>query len=249
MAKAQTEITCTCSQQHADPDKAPEACAVCKNKPANHNKGKIWQKGPYVVNNFEHRHAAQQRILEMQQKQITEQQKLIEELQYLQKQQMLQQKLLQQESAKVTVGGASSTEGVESIHKTLAHLQSHISKLQTQLTASYEAKPGSQGMVQDIVIGDLTTPMTSQRPAATSDSLRIDLSDVVEQDTRGAGDAGANKMAATLSVVTSESSGLGQTKALSTVTAASTTAKAEATRPGSARYYGLLTWRSHVTAV
>ena len=59
-----------------------------------------WEKTPFVVNNLEHRHAAQQQMLEVQQKQIKEQQRLIEDLQYLQKQQLLQQQVTMQEMLK-----------------------------------------------------------------------------------------------------------------------------------------------------
>jgi len=66
-----------------------------------------------TVGNYEHRHQAQQKILEMQQKQIKEQQRLIEEMQYLQKQQMLQQQLTQQQVMKQKSGwvqpGSKST--------------------------------------------------------------------------------------------------------------------------------------------
>ena len=50
----------------------------------------------FTPNNFEHRHQAQQKILETQQKQIKEQQRLIEELQYVQHQQIFTQQLAQQ---------------------------------------------------------------------------------------------------------------------------------------------------------
>ena len=148
---------------------------------------------PFVVNNFEHRHAAQQRILAMQQKQIQEQQRLIEELQYLQKQQMLQQKLLSQQEhaaklAKLSDNGDGGDntpkDGVDTIHRTLAHLQGHIAKLQQQLMDNSESllggvgsggvtgpnkatgngSPGTSGvtMVQDIQITDLDTYDTSR---------------------------------------------------------------------------------------
>ena len=62
----------------------------------NHSRKSSWQKPPFVVNNMEHRHNAQQKILEQQQKQIQEQQKLIEELTHLQKQQLMQQQITTQ---------------------------------------------------------------------------------------------------------------------------------------------------------
>ena len=52
-------------------------------------------RAPYSARQFDHRHAAQQKILSEQQKQIHEQQRLIKEMQYLQRQQMLQQQLVQ----------------------------------------------------------------------------------------------------------------------------------------------------------
>ena len=165
-------------------------------------------KQPFSVNNFEHRHAAQQKILEAQQKQIKEQQRLIEELQYLQKQQMLQQQLLQQESAKAALsgGGASGSggaEGVQSIHNTLAHLQTHIARLQRQLTASYDAAQvappaAAAAIVHDIAVTDCDDDDAGvdgsgggghqQRAPAASESLRIDLSCI---DADGGGGGGA----------------------------------------------------------
>jgi len=47
----------------------------------------------FVANSFEHRHRAQQQLLEQQQKQLREQRQLIEEMQSLQRQQLLQQHL------------------------------------------------------------------------------------------------------------------------------------------------------------
>ena len=47
----------------------------------------------FAVNNFEHRHRAQQRILEQQQPQLRGQKRIIDDMQPLQRQQMLQQRL------------------------------------------------------------------------------------------------------------------------------------------------------------
>lgn len=49
--------------------------------------------GGFAVNSFEHRHRAQQQLLEQQHQQLREQQRLIEEMQALQRQQLLQQQL------------------------------------------------------------------------------------------------------------------------------------------------------------
>ena len=110
------------SQSHLCSNCSPEAQNVDSEKEAKSGK-KPWAKSAYSVNNFEHRHAAQQKILEMQQKQIKEQQKLIEELQYLQKQQMLQQQLLQQENVKRQMGGGGASQSAETIQNTLTGLQ------------------------------------------------------------------------------------------------------------------------------
>lgn len=50
----------------------------------------VTQKTPFMVNNFENRHNAQQEILRKQQEQIREQQKMIQELQYQQQMSVLQ---------------------------------------------------------------------------------------------------------------------------------------------------------------
>ena len=57
---------------------------------------------------MEHRHNAQQKILEQQQKQIQEQQKLIEELTHLQKQQLMQQQITTQALLQQQMGKDSS---------------------------------------------------------------------------------------------------------------------------------------------
>ncbi len=57
---------------------------------------------------MEHRHTAQQKILEQQQKQIKEQQKLIEELTYLQKQQLNQQQIMAEALLKQNSGQDAS---------------------------------------------------------------------------------------------------------------------------------------------
>lgn len=78
------------------------------------------------VNNFEHRHRAQQRILEQQQQQLREQQKLIEEMRALQRQQMLQQQLAatQQRQAALNLPQRGTKTGVEPTH--LADMQSEL---------------------------------------------------------------------------------------------------------------------------
>ncbi|XP_041372420.1 coiled-coil domain-containing protein 191-like [Gigantopelta aegis] len=48
-----------------------------------------WMNSPYIVNNFEHRYTAQQKMLHEQQKQIRDQQRLLEEIQYNQRNQQL----------------------------------------------------------------------------------------------------------------------------------------------------------------
>ena len=144
---------------------------------------------PFAVNNFEHRHAAQQKILEMQQKQIQEQQKLIEELQYLQRQQMLQQQLLQQESVKANLTGQGG-DNVASIHNTLSNLQSHIARLQKQLTANASGETPSvdePSVVQDISLSDSSYSVVARKPHVGSDEgLRIDLSEMQGDETRRA---------------------------------------------------------------
>ncbi|KAK6173528.1 hypothetical protein SNE40_016960 [Patella caerulea] len=52
-----------------------------------------WMNTHFVVNNFEHRYTAQQKILSEQQNQLKEQKRLIEELQYTQKNQLLKNQL------------------------------------------------------------------------------------------------------------------------------------------------------------
>ena len=124
------------------------------------SKKAAWEKTPFTVNNFEHRHAAQQKILEMQQKQIKEQHKLIEELQYLQKQQLLQQQLLQQEQGKRQIddGGGDT----QSIQNTLTHLQKHIHKLQQQIIE------GGSGAVT-------SSPVTKDGESAVQENSRVIL--------------------------------------------------------------------------
>ena len=114
----------------------------------NHSRKNSWQKPPFVVNNMEHRHNAQQKILEQQQKQIQEQQKLIEELTHLQKQQLMQQQittqaLLQQQMGKdsdVTPKDSeiipkSSQNKNNTAAKNVPSMKNHPDKLQRDLAA------------------------------------------------------------------------------------------------------------------
>lgn len=66
-------------------------------RPSDDRRTRVRSVPAFVVNNFEHRHQAQQRILETQQKQLKEQQRLIEDLQDLQRQQLLTQQLTHQQ--------------------------------------------------------------------------------------------------------------------------------------------------------
>lgn len=147
---------------------------------------KTWEKAPFLVNNFEHRHAAQQRILEMQQKQIKEQQRLIEELQYLQKQQLLQQELLRQEQVKVQLG--SNTSGTDSIQNTLTHLQNHIQNLQEQIlqhgVGNSSKDSGSPSVETAVVARDLedeeeSTAYNGPGSSAVNGQLKLNLDDVL----------------------------------------------------------------------
>jgi TolA-binding protein len=82
------------------------------------------------LNNFEHRHKAQQRILEQQQQQLREQQKLIEEMRALQRQQMLQQQLAATQQRQAALAGPQhgGKTGVEP-----THLQIHLANMQSEL--------------------------------------------------------------------------------------------------------------------
>ena len=97
---------------------------------------------------MEHRHNAQQKILEQQQKQIQEQQKLIEELTHLQKQQLMQQQittqaLLQQHVGKDSVDTHKDSEIISkgalnknnTAAKNVPNMKNHLDKLQRDLAA------------------------------------------------------------------------------------------------------------------
>ena len=77
--------------------------------------------GGFAVNSFEHRHRAQQQLLEQQQQQLREQQRLIEEMQALQRQQLLQQRLAagQQQKSANSDGQFEPTH----LHRALASIQ------------------------------------------------------------------------------------------------------------------------------
>ena len=76
------------------------------------------------VNSFEHRHRAQQQLLEQQQQQLREQRKLIEEMQALQRQQLLQQQLAagQQQTSANSNGQFEPTH----LHRALASIQHDV---------------------------------------------------------------------------------------------------------------------------
>ena len=95
---------------------------------------------------MDHRHNAQQKILEQQQKQIQEQQKLIEELTHLQKQQLMQQQittqaLLQQQMGKDSnvvpqdseIIPKSSQNKNNTPAKNVPSMKNHLDKLQRDL--------------------------------------------------------------------------------------------------------------------
>ena len=97
---------------------------------------------------MEHRHNAQQEILEQQQKQIQEQQKLIEELTYLQKQQLMQQEITTQALLQQQLGKDSNvapkdleiiSKSVQNKNNTAAKnapkMTNHLDKLQKDLVA------------------------------------------------------------------------------------------------------------------
>ena len=97
---------------------------------------KPWEKTPFLVNNFENRHNAQQAILENQQKQLKEQQRIIEELQYLQKQQLLQQQVTTQHLLGQARSGPAPQFDLEKDaqdKEKITKLQAHLSKLQKSL--------------------------------------------------------------------------------------------------------------------
>ena len=117
----------------------------------NHSRKNSWKKPPFVVNNMEHRHNAQQKILEQQQKQIQEQQKLIEELTYLQKQQLMQQQITTEALLQQQVGNDSNAtpKDLEIISKSVQNkittaaknvpkMANHLDKLQRDLIAEGE---------------------------------------------------------------------------------------------------------------
>ena len=88
-------------------------------EPSNHNN----------VNSFQHRHDAQQRILEQQQQQLREQRHIIEEMQALQRQQMLQQQLgatSQRPSSGQLPGTKQKTFEPTHLHKHLVNLQNDL---------------------------------------------------------------------------------------------------------------------------
>ena len=114
----------------------------------NHSRKNSWQKPPFVVNNMEHRHNAQQKILEQQQKQIQEQQKLIEELTHLQKQQLMQQQITTQALLQQQMGNDGSvapedsgiiTKNAQNRNNTTAKnvpsMKNHLDKLQRDVVA------------------------------------------------------------------------------------------------------------------
>ena len=114
-------------------DKSEEDVDTPKSK-----SGKPWEKTPFIANNFENRHNAQQTILENQQKQLKEQQRIIEELQYLQQQQLLQQQITNQQ----LIGKNSGADGdtTEQISK----LQEHLNNLQKNLVETQVAAQGNK---------------------------------------------------------------------------------------------------------
>lgn len=115
-------------QGHGDLDTDRESSVSSQSR-----KGKkAWEKTPFVTNNFEHRHTAQQKLLDAQQRQLKEQQRLIEEMQYLQRQQLLQQQLMQPSpripDGTQAMGGGGGDGGGET-----PKLQSHLNNLQMTL--------------------------------------------------------------------------------------------------------------------
>lgn len=122
-------------------------------------------KTAFVGNTYEHRHQAQQKILEMQQNQLKEQQRLIQDLQYLQRQQILHQQLTQQQLMQVK-GKMPDAKG-DGGGFDPKHLQAHVEKMRRELAehgATEVAKDGtertasSKSVVDDISITVLIKP-------------------------------------------------------------------------------------------
>ncbi len=113
----------------------------------NHSRKNSSHKSRHVVNNMEHRHNAQQKILEQQQKQIKDQQRLIEELTYLQKQQMMQQQLTTQVLLQQQIGAGNnvaadgqvvakgSPDNEKAVAKPPDAMATHLGKLQKDLVS------------------------------------------------------------------------------------------------------------------
>lgn len=98
---------------------------------------------------YEHRHAAQQRMLETQQKQLQEQQRLIEEMQYLQRQQLLQQQLAQQQA----VWAGLTNQQSESSNQD-GHVQKHINSLANEI--------GKVQLVNNAIVSDRSADDTNR---------------------------------------------------------------------------------------
>lgn len=81
-------------------------------------------RGSSAINSFEHRHHAQQQLLEQQQRQLKEQRRLIEEMQALQRQQMLQQQLASAQQHKSERSGGQFEPS--HLHTALASIQQDV---------------------------------------------------------------------------------------------------------------------------
>lgn len=79
----------------------------------------------FAVNSFEHRHRAQQQLLEQQQQQLREQRRLIDEMQALQRQQMLQQRLAGARQQPKMAGSDGEFEPLH-LHRALASIQHEV---------------------------------------------------------------------------------------------------------------------------
>lgn len=109
-------------------------------------------KPAFAVNNYEHRHLAQQKMLDAQQNQLKEQKRLIEELQHLQRQQLAHQQLLMKAQVPTTTSRGAAAEVVES---DLRKLQSHIDRMRKELEKN--------GAVRRFDDGEGTEPAASNR--------------------------------------------------------------------------------------